>query len=89
MLKLQSKKTTEKYKDIQQKKKAKTDDADFAITDSKELDDDDIDFRVSDSIPVDDTDDIDFTITNSKVMTNTKKPSIKNIAAKNIIKKIS
>ena len=82
-----AKKITEKYKDMQQKKKAKTDDVDFTITDSKRLDDDDIDFRVSDSRPVDDTDDIDFTITNSKVITNTKKPSIKKIAAKNIIKK--
>ena len=81
-----AKKITEKYKDMQQKKKAKTDDVDFTITDSKGLDDDDIDFRVSDSRPVDDTEDIDFTITNSKVTTNTKKPSIKNIAAKNIKK---
>ena len=56
---IEAKKITEKYKDRRQKKKAKTDDTDFTITDSKVLDDDDIDFRVSDSRPADDTDDID------------------------------
>ena len=82
------KKITKKYKDIPQKKKAKTDDVDFAITDFKELDDDDIDFRVSDSRPVDDTDDIDFTITNSKVITNTKNQASKTLQQKTPLKNI-